>query len=54
MKNLYETNIIYYNNVNKLVDRLRLLWESKQAGHSGLDNEIVAVTDELRKRGYIS
>lgn len=53
MKKLYETNIIYYNNVNKLVDRLRLLWESKQAGHSGLDNEIVALSDELRKRGYI-
>lgn len=54
MKNLYETNIIYYNNINKVVDRLRLLWESKEAGHTGLDNEIVALTDELRKRGYIS
>lgn len=54
MKKLYETNIIYYNNVNKLVERLRLLWESKQAGHTGLDNEIVALSDELRKRGYIN
>lgn len=53
MKSVYNTNIIYYNNVNKIVNRLRLLWEAKQAGHSGVDNEIVALTDELRQRGYI-
>lgn len=53
MKRLDETNIIYYNNVNKIVERLQLVWEAKQAGHSGVNNEIVALTDELRKRGYI-
>jgi hypothetical protein len=53
MKSAYDTNIIYYNDVNKLVNRLRLLHESKQAGHTGLDNEIIALTHELRNQGYI-
>ena len=53
MKNLYNTNIIYYNDVNKLVDRMRLLHEAKEAGHTGLDNEWVALVDELRNRGII-
>lgn len=53
MKSVYDTNVIYYNNVNKLVDRMRLLYESIQAGHNGLDNEMVALTEELKSRGYI-
>lgn len=54
MKSVYNTNIIYYNDVNKLVDRMRLIYESIQAGHNGLDNEMVALTEELKGRGYIS
>lgn len=54
MKSVYDTNIIYYNNVNKLVDRMRLLYESIQAGHTGLNNEMVALTEELKSRGYIN
>lgn len=53
LKNSYETNVIYYNNINKLVDRMQLLHEAKEAGHTGLNNEIVALTEELRNRGYI-
>lgn len=53
IKNMYDTNIIYYNNINKLVDRLRLLYEAVQAGHTGVDNEIIALTEELRSRGVI-
>jgi hypothetical protein len=53
MKSAYDTNIIYYNNINKLVDRMRLLYEAKNAGHSGVNNEIVALTEELRGKGYI-
>jgi hypothetical protein len=53
MKNLYKTNIIYYNDINKLVDRMRLLHEAMEAGHTGLDNEWVALIDELRTRGVI-
>jgi hypothetical protein len=54
MKSVYDTNIIYYNNVNKLVDRMRLIYESIQAGHNGLDNEMIALTEELKGRGYIA
>ena len=53
MKNVFRTNVIYYNDVNKLVDRLRLLYEAQTAGHTGVDNEIISLTDELRGRGYI-
>lgn len=53
MKSVYDTNVIYYNNVNKLVDRMRLIYESIQAGHNGLDNEMIALTEELKGRGYI-
>lgn len=54
MKNLYNTNIIYYNDINKLVDRLRLLHEAMEAGHTGLDNEWVALVDELRNRRIVA
>jgi hypothetical protein len=53
LKNLYKTNIIYYNDVNKLVDRMRLIHEAMEAGHTGLDNEWIALVDELRTRGII-
>lgn len=53
LKSLYETNIIYYNDINKLVDRMKLLYEAMQAGHTGLDNEWIALVDELRNRGVI-
>lgn len=53
MKNLRQTNVIYYNDVNDLVNRMRLLYEAKNNGHSGLDNEFIALTEELRHKGYI-
>lgn len=53
LKNLYKTNIIYYNDINKLVDRMRLIHEAMEAGHTGLNNEWVALVDELRSRGVI-
>lgn len=48
-----EPNIIYYNDINKLVGRMQLLHEAQQAGHTGLNNEIIALTEELKERGYI-
>ena len=54
MKNTYDTNVIYYNNVNKLVDRMKLLYEAQRAGHTGVGNEMVALIAELRSRGYIN
>lgn len=53
LKNTYSTNVIYYNNVNKLVTRMRLIHEAIEAGHTGLENEWVALTTELRNRGVI-
>ena len=53
LKTTQETNIIYYNNINKLVNRLRILHQAVDAGHTGLDNEILALTEELRSRNVI-
>lgn len=53
MKNTSNTNVFYYNDVNKLVERMRLLHEARKAGHTGVDNEMVALTEELRRRDYI-
>lgn len=52
-KDCSNTNIIYYNNANKLIDRMRLLHEAIEAGHTGLENEWVALVDELRNRRII-
>lgn len=38
-----------YKTANQLVNRLRVLIASQLAGHTGLDNEIVYVIDELRR-----
>ncbi|WP_185964903.1 hypothetical protein, partial [Klebsiella pneumoniae] len=53
IKDAYDTNVIYYNDINKLVERMRLLYEAKQAGHTGVNNEMVALKQELRQRRYI-
>lgn len=44
---------VYWNDPNELVDRLRLLWLSKQAGNTGVDNEIDSIIEELRESGII-
>lgn len=44
---------IYWDKPKELVDRLRLLWSSKMAGHSGHDNEIMSIIEELREAGLI-
>lgn len=54
LKSVYDTNVVYYKDVNKLVERMRLLHQSIKAGHSGLDNEMIAITEELKSRGFIS
>lgn len=53
MKSTYDTNVIYYSNINKLADRMRLLYEAKQSGHTGVDNELIAITEEMRNKQYI-
>lgn len=44
---------VYWNKPKELVDRLRLLWSSKVAGHTGHDNEIMSIIEELREEGII-
>lgn len=43
----------YWNDVNELVSRLRLLISSASAGHTGHNNEIVAIIEELREANVI-
>lgn len=44
---------LYWNDPNELVDRLRLLIASQNAGHTGHDNEINSVVEELREAGIV-
>jgi hypothetical protein len=46
---LYE----YWDDPNELVDRLRLLIASRDAGHSGHENEILSIIEELREAGHV-
>lgn len=43
----------YWDNPNELVDRLRLLVSSQTAGHTGHNNEIIAIIEELREAKII-
>lgn len=47
------TEYVYWNKPKELVDRLRLLWSSKAAGHTGHNNEIMSIIEELREEGII-
>ena len=40
---------VYWDDPNELVDRLRLLLASRDAGHTGHDNEIASIVEELRE-----
>jgi len=40
-------DIIPYNNVNDLLEKLSLFYAENQAGHTGVDNYIVSILDEL-------
>lgn len=44
---------VYWDDVNELVDRLRLLVASENAGHTNHNNEIVSIIEELREAGVI-
>ncbi|KAK9739028.1 hypothetical protein QE152_g9321 [Popillia japonica] len=55
-KKLYPNSVIeykYWNDVKELCDRLKLLIASKEAGHTGHDNEIIAITEELKEANVI-
>lgn len=44
---------IYYDDVNEIIDRLRLLYASKEAGNTSVDNEIQSIIEELRESNII-
>lgn len=44
---LQKHNIVYWNDPNELVDRLRLLYSSLAAGNTGVRNEIISICEEL-------
>lgn len=46
-------NYIYWDDPNELVDRLRLLLASQEAGHTGHVNEINSIIEELREANII-
>ena len=44
---------VYWNDINELVDRLRLLIMSQKAGNTGVHNEIDSIIEELMETGVI-
>lgn len=48
-----KTAYMYWDNVNELVSRLRLLIASQTAGHTGHHNEIISIVEELKEAGVI-
>lgn len=49
----HNKDYIYWNHPSELIDRLRLLYSSKNAGHKGHDNEILSIIEELYESGII-
>lgn len=48
------TDLVYWDDPNELVKRLKLLFASRDAGNTGLDNEIIAIIEELHEAGIIN
>jgi len=51
--NLNSVRYEYWDDPNELVERLRLLVASTEAGNTGLNNEIISIKEELREAGII-
>lgn len=51
--NLKNSNYIYWDDPNELVDRLKLLVASQNAGHTNHNNEIISIVEELREANII-
>lgn len=45
---------VYWNDPNELCDRLRLLIASQNSGHTGHENEIISIIEELREANIIN
>lgn len=46
-------DFVYWDDPNELVERLKLLIASRDAGNTGLDNDIISIIEELHESGYI-
>lgn len=46
-------NYTYWDDPNELVNRLRILFASKSAGHTGHENEMISIIEELREAKII-
>jgi hypothetical protein len=44
---------VYYDNIEELVNRLRILVSSRSAGNTNVNNEILNIEEELREAGVI-
>lgn len=51
--NTNKTDYIYWDDPNELVERLRLLLSSQNAGHTGHTNEIISIIEELKEAKII-
>ena len=47
------TEYVYWDDPNELVDRLRLLLASQAAGNPSHNNEIISIIEELWEAGII-
>lgn len=48
-----KVDYVYFDDINELVNRLKLLVASQNAGHTGHSNEIVSILEELREAEII-
>lgn len=48
-----DTDFIYWDDPNELIERLKLLIASKNAGNGNHDNEIISIIEELKEAGII-
>ena len=53
MVNDNKIDFVHWDDPNELVDRLRLLEASRQAGNNSHDPEILSIHEELREIGLI-
>lgn len=47
------TDLVYWDDPNELIERLKLLVASRDAGNNGHDNEIISIIEELKEAGII-
>lgn len=47
------TDFVYWDDPNELIERLKILVASKNAGNTNHDNEIISIIEELKEAGII-